>query len=152
MTTHAAQPTEEQIISPAQMIEAWDQFCYALPCDNKPSPAELFYAGYAAALALSHPSKEAEAPHVDAGEVIEAANHMSFFSENVDRWGALEWWSRLADAVLEQDKAAVAGNELGFETYKRIAASSAMRLVRDYRHEVDAALRPPPAPAKEEEL
>lgn len=60
---------------------------------------------------------------------------------NCDHWGAAEWFERLANAVMEQDKAVVAGDELRMDTYRNIAASSAMELVRGYRTEVRAALR-----------
>ena len=60
---------------------------------------------------------------------------------NVDKWGALEWFDRLAMAVREQDKAVAAGDEISFDTYRMIAASSAMRLVRDYEEVVRTALK-----------
>lgn len=61
---------------------------------------------------------------------------------NCDNWGAAEWFERLANAVMEQDKAIAAEDMLSFETYRNIAASSAMELVRGYRTEVRAALAP----------
>jgi hypothetical protein len=67
-----------------------------------------------------------------------------FFSQNVDAWGALEWFDRLAKAVRQQNSAVVAGNLLEMETCRNIAASSAMRLVRDYEREVRAALQQAP--------
>lgn len=83
---------------------------------------------------------------------------MRFFSENVDRWGASEWFDRLASAIREQDKAVMAMHsadgdekfihEVAFETYRNIAASSAMHLVRDFETEVRRALGP--AISKEE--
>lgn len=75
-------------------------------------------------------------------EIIERDDAMSFFSTNVDSWGAAEWFDRLAKAVRSQDKAVVSGDELGFQTYRMIASSSAMRLVRDYEAEVRKALSP----------
>jgi len=66
-----------------------------------------------------------------------------FFSENVDRWGASEWFNRLAVAVRDQDKAVLAGDEVAMEICRNVAASSAMRLVRDYEPQVRAALSPP---------
>jgi hypothetical protein len=65
---------------------------------------------------------------------------VNFFSENVDKWGASEWFNRLADAIRQQDAAIVAGDKIAFEICRNVAASSAMRLVRDYEHEVRAAL------------
>ncbi|UQS95142.1 hypothetical protein Pam3_71 [Pseudanabaena phage Pam3] len=59
---------------------------------------------------------------------------------NCDEWGAAEWFERLANAVMEQDKAVVAGNEMQAQTYRNIAASSAMNLVRGYRTEIRKAL------------
>jgi len=82
---------------------------------------------------------------------------MSFFSENVDRWGAAEWFDRLAKAIRAQDEAVLAMHrasdddecihEARFETFKSIAASSAMTLVRDFEADVRAALLPTPAPS-----
>lgn len=34
-----------------EMVDAWQEFVYALPAGKSPDPAHLFYAGYAAALA-----------------------------------------------------------------------------------------------------
>lgn len=65
---------------------------------------------------------------------------ISFFSENVDAWGAAEWFDRLAIAIRQQDEAVVAKNDLLFETCRNVAASSAMRLVRDYERQVRDAL------------
>jgi hypothetical protein len=97
---------------------------------------------------LTHPiSRELLGKIID--EVFDGAieDAMSFFSQNVDRWGAAEWFDRLARAVREQDKAVVANNHLAFDTCKSVAASSAMRLVRDFEPEVRAALSAQPAPA-----
>lgn len=69
---------------------------------------------------------------------------MSFFSTNVDSWGAAEWFDRLARAIQAQNAAVVAGDEVGFDTYRMIASSSAMRLVSDYEAEVRRALSPTP--------
>ena len=73
-------------------------------------------------------------------EVDPKEGAMSFFSENVDRWGAAEWFDRLAKAIGAQNKAVVDGDDVGFETYRMIASSSAMRLVSDYEAEVRRAL------------
>ena len=81
---------------------------------------------------------------------------ISFFSENVDAWGAAEWFDRLAKAIRQQDEAVVAKNDLLFETCRNVAASSAMRLVRDYEQQVRdalaAAARCPAAEGASEEL
>lgn len=66
---------------------------------------------------------------------------MSFFTTNVDNWGAAEWFDLLARAIRAQDRAVVAGDMAEFEIYRSIAASSAMRFVRDYEAEVRDALR-----------
>ena len=75
---------------------------------------------------------------------------MRFFSDNVDKWGALEWFDRLAKAIREQDKAVLAKDETGFDIYRMIAASSAMTLVREHEATVRAALATTPAPASRE--
>jgi hypothetical protein len=75
-----------------------------------------------------------------AGDVKTDEGAMSFFMTNVDDWGAAEWFDRLARAIRAQDRAVVAGDMAEFEIYRSIAASSAMRLVRDYEAEVRAAL------------
>lgn len=91
------------------------------------------------------------------GDAVKASavqdNPMRFFSENVDKWGAAEWFDRLASAIRAQDKAVQdkfqAGDEdeciheARFETFRSIAASSAMTLVRGYEDVVRAALSPP---------
>jgi len=87
------------------------------------------------------------------GDSSETGNPMAFFSENVDRWGAAEWFDRLAKAIREQDKAVRAmyqstgddkdAHEIMFETYRNIASSSAMQLVRDYEEQVRDALSRP---------
>ncbi len=59
---------------------------------------------------------------------------------NCDAWGAAQWFERLANAVMEHDKAIVAGNELSAATYRNIAASSATELVRGYRTQIRNAL------------
>ena len=85
---------------------------------------------------------------------------MRFFTQNVDRWGAAEWFDRLVEAVREQDKAVMAMyaaadddkacHEMTFQTYRNIAASSAMHLVRDFEKEVRAALSTLSPPTREE--
>lgn len=73
-----------------------------------------------------------------------AGGPLSFFTTNVDAWGAAEWFDRLAKAVRAQDAAVVAGDMMAMETYRNIASSSAMTLVRDYEQQVRAALSPSP--------
>lgn len=65
---------------------------------------------------------------------------LDFFNENVDAWGALEWFNRLAKAIREQDVAVCAGDQVAMEICRNVAASSAMCLVRDYEQQVRAAL------------
>jgi hypothetical protein len=67
-------------------------------------------------------------------------NPMEFFSQNVDAWGAAEWFDRLAKAIREQDKAVGDEDFIRMETFKMIAASSAMALVRDHEQAVRSAL------------
>jgi hypothetical protein len=71
---------------------------------------------------------------------------MRFFSEKADQWGALEWFDRLAKAIREQDKALLAKDEISFDTYRMIAASSALALVREHEATVRAALAATPSP------
>lgn len=76
----------------------------------------------------------------------EKAHPLSFFGTNVDGWGAAEWFDRLAKAIRAQDAAVVAGDAM-WETYKMIAASSAMALVREHEATVRNALAAAPSPA-----
>jgi hypothetical protein len=89
-----------------------------------------------------------EPPNVITGKVIgplcvgqtqESKQPLDFFT-NVDAWGAAEWFDRMAKAIREQDAAVLAKDDMAFETYRNIAASSAMRLVREYEPYVRAAL------------
>jgi hypothetical protein len=66
--------------------------------------------------------------------------HLNFFSENVDAWGAAEWFNRLATAIRQQDAAVLANDDAVMEICRNVAASSAMRLVRDYEQQVRSAL------------
>lgn len=67
-------------------------------------------------------------------------NPMAFFSENVDSWGPLEWFDRLAKAVHARSQAVRDKDDIAFETYKNIASSSASRLVSDFEDKVRMAL------------
>ncbi len=79
-------------------------------------------------------------------------NPMRFFAENVDKWGALEWFNRMVAALQESDKAVgeywllkQAGEdttfaEIGMEFSKNIITSSAYRLARDFKDQVRTAL------------
>ncbi len=67
-------------------------------------------------------------------------NPMSFYSENVDAWGPLEWFDRLAKAVHARSQAVRDKDDIAFETYKNIASSSATRLVSDFEDKVRMAL------------
>ncbi|MBB3411273.1 hypothetical protein FHT87_005226 [Rhizobium sp. BK316] len=78
---------------------------------------------------------------------------MLAFVDNVDRWGAFEWFNRMAWAIRAQDKAVIEayrakGDMPILDTFKNIALSSAMRLVRDYEDEVRLSLATRPAPAE----
>jgi hypothetical protein len=65
---------------------------------------------------------------------------LKFFEENVDNWGALEWFNRMARAVREADKAILEGRFLEAETARMVASSSATHLVREFEHEIREAL------------
>lgn len=67
-------------------------------------------------------------------------NPMSFFSDNVDAWGPLEWFDRLAKAVHARNRSVRDKDELSFELYQNIASSSATRLVSDFEDKVRMAL------------
>lgn len=67
-------------------------------------------------------------------------NPMSFFSDNVDAWGPLEWFDRLAKAVHARSRAGSEKDDLSFELYQNIASSSATRLVSDFEDKVRMAL------------
>jgi hypothetical protein len=67
-------------------------------------------------------------------------NPMSFFSDNVDAWGPLEWFDRLAKAVRARNRAVSEKDDLSFELYQNIASSSATRLVSDFEDKVRMAL------------
>ncbi|MBZ9600685.1 hypothetical protein [Phyllobacterium chamaecytisi] len=62
--------------------------------------------------------------------------------EICDHWGAAEWFDRMAKAIREHDKAVAAGLYVRAETYRNIAASSGLNLVRDYEQQIRAALKP----------
>lgn len=67
-------------------------------------------------------------------------NPMSFFSDNVDAWGPLEWFDRLTKAVHARNRSVGEKDELSFEFYQNIASSSATRLVSDFEDKVRMAL------------
>ena len=67
-------------------------------------------------------------------------NPMSFFSDNVDAWGPLEWFDRLTKAVHARSRAVREKDDLSFELYQNIASSSATRLVSDFEDKVRMAL------------
>lgn len=67
-------------------------------------------------------------------------NPMRFFSDNVDAWGPLEWFDRLAKAVHARSRSVSEKDDLSFELYQNIASSSATRLVTDFEGKVRMAL------------
>jgi Lar family restriction alleviation protein len=75
-------------------------------------------------------------------EAATPPNPMSFFSENVDAWGPVEWFNRLSKAVREHGDAVRANDETMMEICRNVAISSAWRLVGDYDQQVRAALTP----------
>jgi hypothetical protein len=70
---------------------------------------------------------------------------MDFFNKNVEAWGAAEWFNRLATAIRQQDAAVLENDNVNMEICRNVAASSAMRLVREYEQQVRAALAATPA-------
>lgn len=88
---------------------------------------------------------ETELPAVKVGD------GMAFFTANVDRWGAAEWFDRLAKAIREQDNAVRAKDDISFEIFRSIAASSAMTLVREFEEQVRSALTLKDDPGKRSE-
>ncbi|KGT75838.1 hypothetical protein MA20_32130 [Bradyrhizobium japonicum] len=77
---------------------------------------------------------------------------LNFFSENVDAWGAAEWFNRLAIAIRRHDAAVRDNDDAVVEICRNVAASSAMRLVRDYEQQVRAALSPCSAETERHEI
>jgi hypothetical protein len=67
-------------------------------------------------------------------------NPMSFFSDNVDAWGPLEWFNRLAKAVHARSRSVLEKDDLSFELYQNIASSSSTVLVSDFEDKVRMAL------------
>lgn len=80
---------------------------------------------------------------------VEMESSISFFNENADAWGAAQWFNRLANAVHKQDAAVLAKDDVTMEICHNVAASSAMRLVRDYERQVRASLASQPAAVRE---
>jgi hypothetical protein len=78
---------------------------------------------------------------------VPGSGPMQFFAQNVDQWGAAEWFDRLAKAIRAQDEAVRSGNAVLRETCQFVAASSAMSLVREFEQEVRSALSRPAAPS-----
>lgn len=75
---------------------------------------------------------------------------LDFFSENVDAWGAAEWFNRLAKAVRRHGDAVRANDEGQMAICQNVAISSAWRLVSDYEQQVRAALQPSSAGSEED--
>lgn len=89
-------------------------------------------------------------PPAESGEVEDGP--LSFFISNVDRWGAAEWFDRLVKAVRAQDKAAADGEDISVQTYRNIAASSAVTLVREHEAHVRAGLASTPTPPQAQDF
>jgi len=66
---------------------------------------------------------------------------MSFFTTNVDNWGAEEWFKRMVSAIENHDKMRVNGQDLQAETYLNIAMSSMFHLARDHSRIVESLRR-----------
>lgn len=73
--------------------------------------------------------------------MTKAEDTLNFFTENIDTWGAAEWFNRLAKAIRQQNAAVLAGDTVALEICRNVAASSAMRLVSDFEQQVRDALR-----------
>jgi hypothetical protein len=96
---------------------------------------------------------------LSAAEPVEQdENPMRFFADNVDKWGALEWFNRLVDACEDHDRKLTKAFRcedpdekdmlsLPADTSRMIMSSSAFRLAREHRDEIRNALAPQPAPS-----
>lgn len=91
-------------------------------------------------------------PALSAVEPVEQdENPMRFFADNVDKWGALEWFNRMVDACEDHDRkrtqafrCADADEKdmlsLSADTSKMIMSSSAFRLAREHADDIRSAL------------
>ena len=66
---------------------------------------------------------------------------LEFFKDNVDSWGAKEWFDRLVKAVYNHDVYRVSGDDLQAETCVNVIISTAFRLVRDCEGDIRQALQ-----------
>ncbi|NTD84257.1 hypothetical protein [Agrobacterium tumefaciens] len=83
--------------------------------------------------------------------VKQEENPMRFFADNVDNWGALEWFNRLTDACEDHDRKRTQAFRctdpdekdmlsLSADTSKMIMSSSALHLAREHKDEIRSAL------------
>ncbi|NSY48505.1 hypothetical protein [Agrobacterium tumefaciens] len=89
---------------------------------------------------------------LSAAEPIEQdENPMRFFADNVDKWGALEWFNRMVDACEDHDRKRTQAFRcenldekdmlsLSADTSKMIMSSSAFQLARNHKDEIRSAL------------
>lgn len=94
---------------------------------------------------------EREAALSAAEPVEQDENPMRFFADNVDKWGALEWFNRLVDACEDHDRKRIQAFRcadqdekdmlsLSADTSKMIMSSSAFQLARKHKDEIRSAL------------
>ena len=95
---------------------------------------------------------EAEIAALSATEPVEKdENPMRFFANNVDKWGALEWFNRMVDACEDHDRKRVQefrctdadqkdDLSMAASTSAMIMASSAFHLAREHKDEIRSAL------------
>ncbi len=83
--------------------------------------------------------------------VEQEENPMRFFADNVDKWGALEWFNRMVDACEDHDRKRLQAfgfadaderdmHSLSADTSKMIMSSSAFQLSRNHKDEIRSAL------------
>jgi hypothetical protein len=89
---------------------------------------------------------------LSAAEPVEKdKNPMRFFADNVDNWGALEWFNRMVDACEDHDRKRMQAFRcadadekdmlsLSADTSKMIMSSSAFHLARKHKDEILSAL------------
>ncbi|MDH2091076.1 hypothetical protein N5K21_20295 [Rhizobium pusense] len=91
-------------------------------------------------------------PALSAAEPVDQdENPMRFFAENVDKWGALEWFNRMVDACEDHDRKRTQAFRcedvdekdmlsLSADTSRMIMSSSAIQLARNHKDEIRTAL------------
>ena len=88
---------------------------------------------------------------LSAADPVAQDDPMRFFADNVDNWGALEWFNRLTDACEDHDRKRTQAFRctdpdekdmlsLSADTSKMIMSSSALHLAREHKDEIRSAL------------